>query len=130
MNNNFNKVMSSKSDSQLMAILTRERDQFQPEALMAAEDELRKRNLSIAHVENIKRENDIKSEKDADKAEAPLEIGCKILGFFIPGLIPVIFSGTFKADGYSRKARELGRWTAYGFAFYMGLVIIVKTVDR
>jgi hypothetical protein len=42
MNSNFNEVMSKKSDSQLIAILTNERDQFHSDALVAAEHELKK----------------------------------------------------------------------------------------
>lgn len=128
MSNNFNEIMSRKSDLQLMAILTTEKDQFQPEALIAAEQELNKRNLSIADIETLKSWNESKAKEEKEKAEVPLEMFWKALAFFIPGLIPVIFSGTFKADGYHFKARELMRWTVYGIIFYVLVITIIKTL--
>jgi hypothetical protein len=36
-----------------------------------------------------------------------------------------MFSGTYKADGYDRKAKQLVRWTLYGFGFYFGFIILM-----
>jgi hypothetical protein len=126
MNNNFNEVMSRKSDSQLTAILTSEREQFQPDALAAAEHELKKRNLTVENVKTLTIENAIKSQEEIERAEEPLEPLWKVLAFFIPGLIPLIFSASFKADGYHRKAKGLLKWTGYGFVFYIVFITIVQ----
>jgi hypothetical protein len=36
----------------------------------------------------------------------------------------LVLAGTYKADGYDRKANEAWRWTFYGFGFYFGIVLL------
>ena len=51
---NFAEAMAQRSDAELLKIITFERDQFQPEAILAAEEECRKRKLSLKGVEITK----------------------------------------------------------------------------
>ena len=92
--------------------------------------ELAKRNLSFERIEKAKKENEIKAQVASEKANRKLEPGWKILIFIFPGIIQIIFAGTFKADGYDRKARELTKWTLYGFGFYFGLVLLFMILNR
>jgi len=67
---------------------------------------------------------------DESRANAPLGSGWKILSAMFTGLILIVLSGIFKADGYDRKARELFRWTIYGFCFYFGLILLILVLSK
>ncbi len=46
MGNNYLEVMAKKSDSELLEIVTKLKDDYQPEAVEAAKEEIKNRNLS------------------------------------------------------------------------------------
>jgi hypothetical protein len=55
----FQKVMSKLSDPDLIKLLLLERDQYQPDALEAAEAEFKKRNLSFQDLKMVKSKDGI-----------------------------------------------------------------------
>ncbi|MCO4294068.1 hypothetical protein NF867_14470 [Solitalea sp. MAHUQ-68] len=87
------------------------------------------RNLSDDQIETANQENIRITEITESKSNTPLGTFWKVLTFIFPGVIQIIFSGTFKADGYDRKAKELVRWTLYGFSFYLGLAFLIFLID-
>jgi hypothetical protein len=122
--------MSQRTDAELLKIVNEHRNDYQPEAVIAAEKELTNRNLSTEQIHEASKENEIKLKIDTAKANTKLGGGWKTLAFIFPGIILIIFSGVFKADGYDRKARELTRWTIYGFGFYIGFAILISILNR
>ena len=130
MTNNFEDVMSKRTDADLLKIVTGPADDYQPAALEAAKKEFAKRNLSADQLETAKQKIEQDQKVKEDIANQPLGTGWKVLTFIFPGLIQIIFSGTFKADGYDRKARELLKWTLYGFGFYVGLAVLISLLDK
>ena len=54
MENNFSKIMKSRSDFELIEIVTKLRNDYKPDAILAAEQEIEIRKLSINDVENAK----------------------------------------------------------------------------
>lgn len=130
MENKFSEAMANRSDAELLKIVNEQRHDYQPEAVEAAEKELANRNLSVEQIEKANKENEIKEHVESEKANKKLDSGWKVLTFIFPGIIQIIFAGTFKADGYDRKARELTKWTLYGFGFYFGLVILIIILNR
>ncbi|CAN5368900.1 hypothetical protein BH09BAC6_BH09BAC6_29990 [soil metagenome] len=128
MTNEFEAVMSKRTDAQLLQILNSAPGDYQPLALEAANSEFNKRNLSNEQLSLAKDEIKQKQELDDAKSNAPLGVIPKIFAFAFPGFLMVLFSGTFKADGYDRKAKEMLKWTLYGVCFYIGLVIIMFSI--
>ena len=124
--NQFTEQMSKRTNSELLKILNEQRNDYQPEAITAAEEEFSKRNLSQVQVTFAKQELETKKQFDEKRANEPLGVGWKILTAIFPGIIQIIFSGTFKADGYDRKAKELVKWTLYGIGAYIALIIILS----
>ena len=122
MNFDFEKTMEKASDTELIRIVTNP-DQYQHEAIIAAQKELSKRNIPHEQFLTIKgsvgKENDIQ----AYKANTPLEIHWKVLAFLFPGFVQLILASSFKAEGYERKANEVARWTFYGLGFYIAIAI-------
>jgi len=109
MTNQFTEQMSKRTNAELLKILNEQHNDYQPEAISAAEAELARRNLTHEQVTTAKQEMETKNQFDERRANEPLGTGWKILTAIFPGVLQIIFSGTFKADGYDKKARELVR---------------------
>lgn len=121
MENNFTQAMSNRSDSELLEIVTKLRDDYQADAILAAEIEIKNRNLSTEQVENAKKEIKQKEINNQEKEDEPLGTGQKILFFiFFWGIIPWGMAGTFKADGFGRKYKEAWRFMKFGFFSFIG----------
>ncbi len=130
MENKFTSSMVQLSDSELLKVVTIARNDYQPEAIEAAEIELKNRNLSVQKTEEVIKENEALEQIKMEKANKELGATLKVLSFIFPGIIQILFSRVFKADGYDRKARELIKWTFYGFGFYLGIVILIVILSR
>jgi len=125
MNNKFSEVMARCSDSELIEIITKKREEYESEALKAAEVELKKRNLSTEQIQEARESVEEKDQELKQRAEEPLGEGWMALNFFLPGLITYVFAREFKADGYERKYNEAKQWMIYGFGFYLGLIVLL-----
>ncbi|MEO8146231.1 MAG: hypothetical protein ABI723_01275 [Bacteroidia bacterium] len=130
MPNKYSEQMSKQTDAELIKIVNELRDDYETEAVSAAEEELAKRNLSSDQISTAKEEIEKKKQFDERRANEPLGPGWKILTAMFPGLIQIFFSATFKTDGYDRKARELVTWTLYGFGFYFGFIILIILLGK
>ena len=127
MTNEFIDVMTKKSDAELVEILTKYRNDYQPDAIIAAEKEFKKRNLTVDQVKTAEQEIQQKDKRIEDKANAPLDTHWRVLACILPGIIHIIIGGSFKADGYDRKFRELVKWSLYGIGFYIGLFLLINS---
>ncbi len=130
MENQFDDVMRKRTDADLIKIINGPPDDYQPNALEAAKREYERRDLSDEQVTIVNQEITREKAIDDAKANTPLDTTPKILAFMFPGIILFMFAGTFRADGYDRKARELIRWTLYGFGFYVGFVVLIMVLSE
>lgn len=133
--NSFTKAMSQRTDVELYKIVTELKDEYQPEAVIAAQFELEKRNLSDTVISDDKKkefEEEIAYEKQTaqEKAGESLSVIWKILTFIKPGVIQFIISYILRARGYYKKAKELSSWTLYGFAFYIIVVFTILFLNK
>jgi hypothetical protein len=124
MGNEFDAVMLKHTDADLINILNSPEGDYQPAALESAKREFERRNLSREQITIASQVIEQKLQANANKANEPLGVIPKIIALLFPGILLLIFSLTYKADGYYRKAKELRRWTLYGVGFYVGLVIL------
>ncbi len=129
MENKFSEVMSKRTDSELIEIVAKFENDYQPDAVKAARIEISKRNLSTAQIENAKEEIRINELSQQAKEDESLEIGQKIMFFiFFWGIIPWAIAGTFKANGYSRKYKDAWKFMKYGFLGFIcfnGLIFLI-----
>lgn len=109
MENKFIDAMGKRSDSELLEIVTKLRNDYQPEAVEAAELVIKNRNLSTDQIEQAKQEIKEKEISNAEKENESLNVGQKILFFiFFWGVIPWAMAGTFKANGKIKSIKTLG----------------------
>ena len=89
MENKFEDIMENKSDSELLEIVTKLKDDYQPDAVEAAKEEIENRNLSSEQIESA--ENEIK-----EKENERLETGSRIMFFiFFWGIIPWLHASSY-----------------------------------
>ena len=124
MANDFDAVMLKRTDADLMKILNSPAGDYQPAALESAKRELDRRDLSLDEKTFAERAIRQDQESAISQANEPLGILAKLVALFFPGILLIIFSFTFKAEGYDRKAKELRRWTLYGVFLYTGIIIL------
>ncbi|HVS90796.1 MAG TPA: hypothetical protein VHE59_02105 [Mucilaginibacter sp.] len=128
MKNEFEDVMSKRTDAELLQIINSGPGDYQPLALEAANVEFQKRNLSDEQMSVVNNEIEQKIELNIARSNEPLGVVPKIFASLFPGLVMVMFAGTYKADGYDRKAKEMVRWTIYGVLFYIAFVFLMLII--
>jgi len=121
----FSEKMRQRSDADLVDIVTRLREDYQPEAVLAAEEELKSRDLPAEQIEALQEAANSTQEALDEKANEPLEGFWRVLCFLIPGGINLVLSFIFKAQGYDRKFTEAWKWTFYGFGFYIAVGLLM-----
>ena len=126
--NEFSRAMSERTDEQLIDIVTRKRDEYQPEALLAADEEFKRRSLTHEVLVEAEQNLAVRSAVTEEKANAPLDVPWKILAFLFPGFVFLLVSLLMRSDGFERRSWELGRWTLYGVAFYVVAILILTNV--
>lgn len=127
----FKEVMAGKSDADLIEIVTKLRDDYQPGAVTAAEAELKSRNLSAEQIALAGVEIRGKETEKQLKADEPLGTGQKILFLlFFWGVIPWAMAGTFKSKGYIKKYREAWLYMKIGLGIFVGIPVFLYIVIR
>ena len=92
MENEFAKVMSERTDEELIKIVTAERDNYNPTALEAAELEVEKRNIETSRFEKIK-EKSISEKIKKDKVDSSVVgSGTRFANFLIDFIVWMILT--------------------------------------
>ncbi len=123
--NKFAEIMAKRTYAELHEIVVKLRNEYEPEAVAAAEAEVARRNSAGEKIES--KENIFRTIKKSieDKANAPLQIYWKIITLLLPGLLILLFADDLRAEGYERRYKEIWRWFFYGLGFYIGLLILL-----
>ena len=117
----FLEQLPLKSDAELYDMLAHQ-DDYLPEALAAAKDELNKRNLAPERVAQI--EATVQSQKAVAESKAQERLGWPMRIFiflFCAGLVGAVLAVYYDSKGYNRKAADC--WLAMGvsIAFYLAI---------
>jgi hypothetical protein len=123
--NKFTEVMANRTYDELHEIVGKLRDEYEPEAVAAAEAEVEKRNLAGEKVQPIEKDTRTKKQLKDEKANEPLQTHWKILTLLLPGLLNLMIADELKAEGYERKHREIWNWFFYGLGLYILILLIV-----
>ena len=149
----FSEIMSKRSDKELADILTTKRDDYEAEAINAAQVEFDKRNLDVNNFVTVAEMKAVEKAKEPiPKHEQKFNWLHKFLTFFSLGYIhyfwdltskyileipileilglpltiiaQVLLFKEFKKKGYDRLALDLKNWALNGWIFYVGLAVL------
>lgn len=147
MNKDFTESMSTRSDKQLVDIVTINKDQYQPEAIIAAEKEIEKRGISV-DAENVTN-NKIDFSESTFKLlwyhktlivllpaiitrifvfianSNPSLTLIRGLPFFIVLLCQYLIYKYLKNKGNTLIAKEFKNWVIYSYYIYIGLAVLL-----
>jgi hypothetical protein len=126
MDNEFSNAMQQRTDEELLHIVTDLRNEYQPEAVSAAETELQNRNIPsekmdylLRRVEHVKKARHTKSQK-------PLPAGLKVLAALLPGLALLIIASVLNDAGYKNASKGLFFWTMIGIAIWISMIFTIE----
>ena len=77
----FTQTMQNETDENLIKIVTIDRDNYQQPAVIAAEAELTRRNISTDTFETTRKDHEETRKMEIEKANAPLDKTTKIAVF-------------------------------------------------
>ncbi|MBW2962541.1 RDD family protein [Mesonia aestuariivivens] len=83
MENEFKKVMSERTDQELIKIVTVERERYNPTAIEAADLEIEKRNIDTAEFEKIKEKATVDKEQKQKVDSNVVGSGTRFINFLI-----------------------------------------------
>ncbi|MBW1297916.1 RDD family protein [Aquimarina litoralis] len=99
MENEFQEVMSQRTDKELIKIVTVERGKYQPLAIEAAEIEIEKRNIDTADFEQIREkataEKEQKEKIDANVVGSGIRFVNFLIDFIVGSVLALIVSSVF-----------------------------------
>ena len=122
----FWEQLSLKTDAELCDILAHQED-YLPEALAAAKDELSKRNVAPERVAQL--EAGVQSQQAAAdaKAQERLDWPTRIFIFlFCAGLLGLVLAVYYDGKGYKRKASDCWVTLAVSLAFYSAVGVFLS----
>ena len=126
MENEFSRIMALKSNEELYRIITFLKDEYQAEAVAAAEEELKKRNLDPDAWKEMAIRSQIHHRYHVVKATRRLPIIFRILAMLLPGAGLIILGLIFSNKGYDRLFRDLINFTFIGFAAWTAIFITLQ----
>ena len=128
--NKFSVVMSEKVDMELVRIVTSERADYQPEAVIAAEEELKRRNITPSmyqdYTKEVEKLIEVEKEKEVEKQRLPLSAWVKAIAFLFPFPLLLIIGLALILFGYQTCGKGLCKWTLLGWLFYFILLMFCE----
>lgn len=128
-NNRFKAVMGQKDDVELIRIVTTEKKDYQPEAILAAEEEIKRRNISVSMYQDFSSKVneliEIQKNSEEIKRQLPLQTWIKVVVFLFPAIFFFFIAMGLMMFGYQKRGKELCKWTFFGCLFYFILIIIL-----
>ena len=124
----FREVMSNRTDEELIKIVTIDRNDYQTEAVEAAEKELKTRNIDETKIESAKQDIEEKETKDKEFESSIVSSGTRLIhsivdffGFFILAFILSSILQLF----YSPSDEQTIKLVGYGLLFVSFLLYFV-----
>ncbi len=131
--NPFSAVMAQKDDVELIRIVTAEKNDYQPEAIIAAEEEIKKRNISVSMYQDfagkIETLIEIENNREEIKRRLPLQNWIKVVAFLFPAFFFFIIGAALTMFGYQKRGKELCKWTLFGCLLYLLVIFILYQLN-
>ena len=122
--NKYPAEMIVRSNEDLYEVITHE-DNYVPEALQAARNEITARKLSPEIIANLEAKMHQKTEENKTLSNPPLQWSLRIIMFLLSfGAIQAVVGEYYRNKGCERKYRECWLWMKYGLIFWVSLTVI------
>jgi hypothetical protein len=129
MENKFVQIMQNHSDEELFEIVTRFKNDYQPEAVLAAEEELNKRNIPNERFEKVREFVKVKELKEEFISKEHLGIPQKILFLICSiSLIPILVAAYYERQGYLKKYQDAWKFMKIGL-YIWGAIILLQVLS-
>ncbi len=123
--NRFASAMTSRTDAELVAIVSGPVDDWEPDAVAAAHAEIARRDLGA------ERRAELEAEwaEEARLARAPLDRWMKGIAFVVGlagvlGILVLFLHRRFEKGREKRKAKELLTWFFYGVGLHFAVIML------
>lgn len=131
--NRFKAVMEQKDDVELIKIVTAEKKDYQPEAIFAAEEEIKKRNISVSMYQDFSSKVneliEIQKNLEETKRKLPLQTWIKVVAFILPATIFFFIGAGLMMFGYQKRGKELCLWTLFGCLLYIFIFAVFFSIN-
>jgi|GEM_PF-562921 hypothetical protein len=153
MERDFSKIMSERTDKDLVNIVTIKQDEYEPEALIAAINELEKRKINAATFYTDDQIEHLKDLPNKEKETLLYKWQHKVLIVLLPFIILIAaiyvsekffgykYGGGFgfclifvtqwlihrnlKDNRYFKRAAEFKKWVAYTLYIYLAVLVVI-----
>ena len=125
MDYDFKRLMSKKTDDELITILTVRRDEYTQAAILEAQIEFDKRAIPHHHIEKIEKEQTVLKEEEIERANEPLDSDTRMLAMIFPMIARFMYAEKFRQGGYERKLDEMGEVYWKGRLIFLCIIIVI-----
>ncbi|CAM3555087.1 RDD family protein [Aequorivita lipolytica] len=126
MENEFAKVMSERTDEELIKIVTIERGSYNPTAIEAADSEIEKRNIDTSEFEKIKEKATVEKEQKQKVDSNVVGSGIRFLNFIIDFIIWLIIAGILTFPLSAKDGNQMLLGYVIMFATFIGYYAIME----
>jgi len=124
MENEFAKVMSERTDEELIKIVTVERERYNPTAIEAADVEIEKRNIDTSEFEKIKEQATVEKEQKQKVDSNVVGSGIRFVNFLIDFIVWLILAFIVSfIIGIFVQPTDQGLLTLFGYVLIFGTFI-------
>jgi uncharacterized RDD family membrane protein YckC len=124
MENEFAKVMSERTDEELIKIVTIERESYNPTAIEAADAEIEKRNIDTSEFEKIKEQATVEKEQIQKVDSNVVGSGIRFVNFLIDFIVWLILAFIVSfIIGIFVQPNDQGLLTLFGYVLIFGTFI-------
>ena len=113
---------------ELVRIAYVQRDNYVPEAVAIAKEELARRGIASGQDEQVAVSVQAIEKEDAvrrDIANQPLGIGYKIVCFIFADIVAIVIAVLHYQSGKRRAAREAWKWIGFGWIFRLAIFLLI-----
>lgn len=126
MENEFQKVMSERSDEELIKIVTLDSENYNPSAIIAADSEIKKRNIDTSTFEKIKSNASIVKEQKQKVDSNAVGSGIRFLNFSIDFIIWLVLAATLTFPLSANNGTQMLLGYVIMFSTYIGYYGIME----
>ena len=127
MNSDFKNVMFKRTDDELIKIVTVDKGKYQPLAIEAAEEEIRKRNIDTTKIEQVKVELIAKFEEEEQFETKKVSSLTRFLNFIIDTIVWFIIVAILTSQLNAKDASPVLFGYLIFFASYIGYYAFMET---